>query len=103
MSLRFTYTKTAKVERLLTDGSDMVGYVDHINNLPCHIQPATGSMAQDVEGSFGKDWFMICDMADIIEGDRVTINNKTYRVVAVEQHSFLDHTHTECTLRIFEG
>jgi hypothetical protein len=103
MSLRISYNKTATVERMVLDGSDVMSYEPHLINLPCHIQPNTGSLGQDIEGSFGKEWLMICDQADIIEGDRVTINGDVYRVTAVEQHDFLDHKHTEVILRIFKS
>lgn len=97
------FDKTAIISRLAdVPETDKQAFSSHIAALPCAIQPQDAAFTPDVPGSFGKNWIMFCDTADIVEGDRVTIDSKEYRVVGVESFSFIGEAHMEIVLRIFE-
>lgn len=98
------FTETVSVERLTeTEGSNIEEYTEHIATLACAIQPIDDTITQDLPGSFGKEWLLMCAPADIQEGDRVTWNAGEYRVTGVEQHDFAGETHTEARIRIFNS
>lgn len=90
MSIQEIYDVTAKVYRLQNTESGDAGDEDygvHINRVRCHIQPLDDSFSEDIQGQFGKDYILICDIHDILEGDKVEIGSDTYRVVGVESFS----------------
>lgn len=102
-TLQNHYTKTARVERLMTvDSSDKQEFATHIESLPCHVQPFTDSFTGDIEGGFGKEFLMFCNVADIEQGDRVIIDDEEYRVMSEETFQFrrMDK-HMELRIRIF--
>ena len=95
------FNKVVTVQRL---DADMVGYTEeyanHLLNVACHIQPLDDSYSQDIEGSFGKEWLMFCNVFDILEGDRIVDGSDEYRVVSVESYKFLcENRHMELRIR----
>jgi len=99
------YNQTVDVQRLTTVSGNKKDYQDNLTNVACHIQPLDPSITQDIEGGFGKDKLMFCDVQDIEEGDRVIHGSDTYRVVGVEKYdNFLKRSnHMEVVLRIFKS
>ena len=99
------FNTTVKVQRLApVEDTDREEYADHIIGLGCHIQPLDDSYSQDMEGSFGKDKLLFCDVVDILEGDRIidTETSIEYKVVGVESFNFLDMPrHMEVRIREF--
>lgn len=91
INIESNYNKNVTIKRLVDEsGNDNVEeYVEHLEDVPCHIQPLDDSYGQDIEGSFGKEWLMFCDVQDILEGDRVIDGEIEYRVVSVESYDFL--------------
>src|SRR5436190_23984713 len=97
------FDKTALVERLTTVTGNKKTFSSHIGTLACHIQPLDPSITQDIPGGFGKDWLMFSGAADIIEGDRVTIDSNEYRVIGTEAFDFNGHPHRETIIRLFKS
>lgn len=102
MGIEKNYTQTAEVYRL---GNEESGYGQdyslHLADVACHLQPLDDRYSEDIEGSFGKDFLMICGNVDIKEGDRVTVSDIEYRVTAVEVYTLGAIQHTELTIRTF--
>jgi hypothetical protein len=105
MSIQNTYDETVRVDRLQATESGDAGEEDygvHINNLQCTIQPLDESFTEDITGQFGKDWTLYCNIADILEGDRIVNGDDEYRVVGVETfpHEMAgDDAHMELRIR----
>ncbi len=102
------YDKTATIKRLgFSDESGSTvdlykqDYAEHIASVPCLVQPVDATITPDIEGGFGKDFLMMCDVADIKDSDRVVIDGDEYRIVGIEHHNFLGHSHLELLIRIF--
>lgn len=94
--------KTVDVHRLDADESgNGESFALHIENLPCHIQPLDESFGTDIEGSYGKDYLMFCEQADILQGDRIVHGSDKYLVVGFEQYHFMDDDHMELRIRRF--
>ena len=101
--LRHQYDKTASTKRLqLEPGTDKKSYQDHLPDVPCLIQPLDATLSADVEMSYGKNFLMMCDVTDIIEGDRIFIDEEEYRIMAVETLEFMGESHMELSIRIFK-
>jgi hypothetical protein len=109
MSLADHYDKDASVKRLtiVLDEDEQPTkekeYATHIASVPCHLQPLNDQTSQDIPGGFGRDLLMLSDIVDIAEGDRVTIDEEEYRVMATEALDFGLNPHRETTLRIFKS
>lgn len=102
--IEYNYDHTVNVLRLVEDEeiAAQEGYASHLSGVPCHIQPLDESYSEDLEGSAGKEWLMFCDSMDIQEHDKIVDGATTYRVVGVENFSFLGETrHMELRLRHF--
>src|SRR3954466_7587627 len=97
------FDKTARIDRLATTTGNKKEFVAHIDSLACHIQPIDPSITQDIPGGFGKDFLMFSGDADIIEGDRVFIDDKEYRLTGTESLTFNGKTHRETIIRIFQS
>lgn len=97
------FDKTARIDRLTTTTGNKKEYTTHIASLACHVQPLDPSITQDISGGFGKDFLMFSSDADIIEGDRVFIDDKEYRVTGTESLSFGGKAHRETIIRIFQS
>lgn len=96
------YDKTATIKRLTQVGAtDKKDFQNHLLNVPCLLQPIDASISMDIENSFGKNYLMMCDVADIVEGDRVFIDAVEYRIMGVESLSFEGHSHMELSIRKF--
>lgn len=108
MAISSHYTQTAAIERL----EDVLGeedaptgkkeYTAHLT-LPCSLpQPMSDAYSQDIQGGFGKEFLVFCPIADIEEGDLVTINEQKYRIAGLESHTGRGaNSHTELRLRLF--
>jgi hypothetical protein len=97
------YDREAEVSRLSTVTGYKQAFTPYLSSLPCHIQPIQDAFSQDMGGGFGKDFMMFCDLADVVEGDRVVIGGLEYRVMGLSRHSFRDHEHMEVRLRVFDN
>ena len=93
------YDKTADTMRFVSTTGDKQELNEHLSDIPCLIQPIDSAENEDREGIHAKSWLMMCDEADIIDGDRVIIDSDEYRVVGAETLSWQGHTHMEITLR----
>ena len=82
------YNKIVKTQRL-TDivATDKENYQDYIETLNCLIQPLADSFQEDLDGSVGKDYAMFCEIADILEGDRVVDGSDVYNVIGLKRYS----------------
>lgn len=102
MSLSSHFDKTASVERLQTTTGNKKEYSTHLPSVSCLIQPIADETTGDILGGFGRDLLMLSAIVDIAEGDRVTIDEEEYRVVATEALDFGQNPHRETRLRIFK-
>lgn len=89
MAIQDMYNKIVDTQRVVDDSGNTEVYENHIEDLPCHIQPFDDAFSQDIDGNFGKDWLMFCDVVDILEGDRIVDGAIEYKVVSVESFEFL--------------
>lgn len=103
------YNEKVDVERLsIIEDTNKKEFTTHLSDVNCAIQPLEPQISQDIDGSFGKDFLMFCEVVDIKEGDRIVRNpdqsggGEVYRVTAVESLSFRNQDHMEIQIRIFE-
>lgn len=102
------YNQTVDVERLTLVGESTTkkDYQAHLSDIACHIQPLDPKITQDIEGGFGKDKLLFCQVADIREGDRIIHGSDTYRIVGIEKYDDdiqkRSH-HMEIQIRIFKS
>jgi hypothetical protein len=95
------YNKTVAVQRLDDDSGNTELYSIHLASVRCVMQPLDDAYSQDLEGSFGKESYMFCDICDILEGDLVVDGANKYRVVGVKTHEFLNRPrHMELRIRL---
>jgi len=100
MTIQDQYNKMVDTQRVVDDSGNTEVYDDHITDLPCHIQPFDDAYSQDIDGNFGKEWLMFCDVCDILEGDRIVDGAIEYKVVSVESFEFLGQPrHMELRIR----
>lgn len=104
--IQTNYDKTVDVLRLAENDEsgevDTEEYQTFLEDVACHIQPLDESYGEDIAGSFGKDWIMFCDKADILEGDRIVEGDTVYKVVGIEKFNFLgEDRHMEVRIRKF--
>lgn len=78
-------------------------YVNYLQDEVCLFQPLDAEFSMDVEGGFGKDYMMMCDVLDIVDGDRIIIDGQEYRIVGIEKHNWMNHEHMEIIIRIFKS
>lgn len=102
------YDKTARVDRLtvveeLYEPTNKKAFAIHIAELPCYLQALEDSITQDISVGFGKNWVLFCDIEDIIEGDRIFIEDKEYRITGIETFEDSRNPHMEIKIRIFES
>lgn len=105
MIIQDEFDLTADVKRLTpSDDGQTESYGDHLSGVPCAVQPLDDAMSQDLQGSFGKDFLMFCDVQDIDEGDQVVIDEETYRVVGVDSYEWHGvPEHMELRIRRFNA
>lgn len=94
-----TETVSVKRDGAISGQGDQLGFATVIASLPCHIQPEDEDTFQDIPHSFGKTWLLLCDPADVREGDRITWDGKEYRVMTSISHDFAGEEHTEVRMR----
>lgn len=100
MAISDHYENTVDIERIGPDAGPTESYASHLTDVPCHIQPLDDSFTEGLTGAYGKDWLMFCDVMDILEGDRVTDGDVSYKVVGVELFHFRgEDKHMEIRLR----
>jgi hypothetical protein len=96
------YNSTAIVKRLT--GTTKKTYTTHLASVPCLVQSRDESITEDINTAFGKNFLMFCDVADIIESDRVVIDSKEYRIVGIKTFGDSPYNkHLEIVLRIFQS
>ncbi len=78
-------------------------YEANLTGIACAIQQQDAEVSMDLPGSFGKDWLIFCPIVDILEGDRITWNEQTYRVMTVDRLDFMGESHMEISMRIFKS
>jgi len=102
MSIEKFYNKSVEVYRLADDDSGYGEvYALHLAEVNCGIQTLDDRFNEDIEGSFGKDFLMMCGVVDIKEGDRVIDGEVEYRVVGVEVYDMGNNPHIELIIRTF--
>jgi hypothetical protein len=98
------FNKSVDVQRLspITD-TNKEQYAAHLTGVCCMIQPLDDVFSEDLQGSFGKNYILFCEVQDILEGDRIVDGSINYKVVGVEKFTdFLDRDdHMELTIREF--
>ncbi len=96
------YDKSANIMRLQDDESgDTESYGYHILDVECHVQALDDYFSQDLDGSVGKEWIMVCAIQDIKEGDRAIIDDVDYKIVGVKTLEFGDvDDHMELRIRL---
>ena len=108
--MRHNYNKTALVKRLtpvmeivdeVEQATNKKEYQTHIETLRCVLQPSGASITANIEGGFGKAFFIMCDISDIEESDRITVDEIEYQVVGFEVFNFGSNPHMEVELRTF--
>ncbi|HOM27353.1 MAG TPA: hypothetical protein PKV21_07595 [bacterium] len=92
------FDKKAKTQRLVSE-SDAEYYQDYLDNVPCLIIPYESSFSTDLNGVYGKDFQMFCEVCDIMEKDKVIIDDDVYEVKGVSKYSFLNDEHLELIIR----
>jgi len=99
MSIERNYNKIVKTERLYDDSGNTESYQDNILDVDCMIQPLDESFSEDLDGNFGKDYLMFCDVLDILEGDKIIDGADEYKVSGVEKFEN-DRRNSHLELRI---
>lgn len=101
MGIERNYERSVDIYRLTAEESGYgEEYALHLADVSCSIQAQDERYSEDVDGNFGKDFFMVCGNVDVKEGDRVIDGTDTYRVVGVEVYSKGGNPHTELVIRI---
>lgn len=88
--------KSVTVERLATTTGDVVEYAS-ASSFMGNLQQTSPEMTALVGGAYGKTWRLYAQLGvDIINGDRVSIDGKSYTVKGVKiltiPTSGIDHT-----------
>lgn len=97
------YDQTVTTQRLGAGTGNTKEYSNNLVDLACAIQQIDSEVSSDFQMSYGKNWMLFCPIVDIIEGDFVIWDSKTYRVMAVDRLDFLNEDHMEVSIRIFES
>lgn len=94
------FDKQVAVKRLTgTAGTDNEAYGDHLSEVSCQIQPLEDSYGEDLEGSYGKDFVMFCEVLNIKQGDKIVDGTVEYLVVGLESYSWQGFSHMELRIR----
>jgi hypothetical protein len=103
MSIESMYNTTASTQRetFVTGSTIKKAYTTKLSSFACHIQPLDPSLTQTLQGVFGKEWLLICAVADFKEGDKVIAGTNEYRITGVETYDFSTNPHCEITMRMF--
>ncbi len=95
------FTKTITTKRL-TDvfGTDNQDWQTNLSNIQCNIQPLDDSFSEDLSGSYGRDYLMHCDLADIIEGDKIVEDTTEYLVKGIRRMEIGQFSIMELRIRL---
>lgn len=107
----FNKTATSEREGFITEVIESVptvstikkAFTSNLSSFPCHLQPLDESIGSDGQAAFGKNWLMMCNVMDIKEGDKITIDSVEYKVAGVENYNFSRIQHMEIILRAFKS
>ncbi len=100
MSVNDFFNNSVTVERLTEDEEeDTEEYGEHITDLECLIYPLEENFGTDLEGSYGKDFIMISDIEDILEGDKI-IDEDGFEYIVKGKRNFSFKTTDLMELRI---
>jgi hypothetical protein len=109
-NIEIEYDKIVDIERLVDSDESgeesMEIYDEHLTSVACHIQALDDSYTEDLDGNFGKDFTMYCDLLDILEGDKVIDmgTGQEYKVVGVRRFEQGDvDDHMELRIREFNN
>ena len=80
-------------------GKDNQDWQTCLASVDCNIQPLDSSYNEDLEGSYGKDYLMFCDVVDIIEGDKIISGSTEYIVKGVKSFEVINYSIMELTIR----
>lgn len=83
-----------------TGEADTESWASHLTDVSCQIQPLDDSYAEDLEGSYGKDFLMFCSDIDVKQGDKIIDGSVEYIVQGVESYSFQSFSHMELRIRL---
>lgn len=93
------FDRTATIKRLTGTGKKTF---EQVAETPCHLQPFTDENASSLEGTFGKDFLMVCPDIALQEGDRVEIEEQTYQLIGFERlEGLTGRVQVEARIRIF--
>lgn len=99
--LKQNYNSTVDVQRLTDAAGGKENYAAHLSAVGCLIVPLDDSVGADLQGSFGKDYTMYCEAADIQEGDKVISGSTSYKVIGMRSYSFMGNDLMEIRIRDF--
>lgn len=101
-AISILYTSSVDVQRVAaTSGeADTQTFGSHLSSVKCNIQPLDDSFGEDLEGSYGKDFLMFADVADIAQGDKIVDGSTEYMVMGVESYSLEGYAHLELRIRL---
>jgi len=102
ISILFTSSVDVKRVTATSGEADTQTFGSHLSAVKCNIQPLDDSFSEDLEGSYGKDFLMATDTADIIQGDKIVDGSTEYMVMGVESYSFESYSHMELRIRLTE-
>jgi hypothetical protein len=104
MDIDKNYNRSVNIERLADEESgDKQEYILNQADVQCLIQSLDENYSEDIEGNFGKDFLMFCDISDIKEFDRAIDQDDgtEYRVVGVRSFALSGNPHMEIRIRTF--
>jgi hypothetical protein len=98
------YNEYVNVERLATVSANKKTFSAHLADVHCHVQAYDEDITKDITNGFGKDLRLFCDVADIVEGDRVLRDTVEYLVVGIKRYeNYGDNDHLEVRIRAFKS
>lgn len=104
MAVDSFFNKVVLTERLVKDNdespTDTEEYQSYLDDIPCLIYPLEDSYGEDIQGSYGKDFIMICGILDIKEKDKVIDGWDEYIVVGLKEYNFLGTELMELRIRL---
>jgi hypothetical protein len=80
-------------------GTDNQDWQTNLTGVSCNIQPLDGNYNEDLEGSYGRDYLMFCNIVDIIEGDKIIDGTDEYLVKSVKDYSVMNFSIKELIIR----
>jgi hypothetical protein len=95
------FDKTISTKRL-TDitGTDNQDWQTNLASVNCNIQPLDDGFSEDLEGSYGRDYLMFCDLVDILEGDKIVEDDVEYLVKGIRRFEVMNFSVLELRIRL---